>query len=332
MKQPVAGQTTHQASAAPVWRAPHKRSVCEQVYDVDGALWDVQEARSTNHGFDLLFGFAANSHLPNCYLSGKPRLITTPALAAYFAVHRTDPHANFDLPVSPPTVRRVRRDLGFHFFRDRRAAWQQRADELKTLTSHEFAHKYDVDFKQVHEWRFLILGRIARPLNWWNNPETLAILRGPATTREISEQLGITADHAARLRKQTRLPGMVSPKRVRRLPERWRSPEMLALLRSDLTNRELAAKLLVSVACSEVLRRALAHDPELGQEQPLRRRNSTGEFARPKDWWRDPAVLAVLRSNLTLLQMGEKLCISQTHASRLRQADRSQAEALRPAA
>lgn len=49
-----------------------------------------------------------------------------------------------------------------------------------------------------------------------------------------------------------------------------------------------------------------------------------GRQARDLDWWHDPAALRVLRSNITLREIGEKLDISTSHAKRLRDRARQQ--------
>ena len=46
--------------------------------------------------------------------------------------------------------------------------------------------------------------------------------------------------------------------------------------------------------------------------------NCSAQGARPLDWWRTPETLAILRSNITLREIGEKLGIGTTHAKRLR--------------
>lgn len=43
-----------------------------------------------------------------------------------------------------------------------------------------------------------------------------------------------------------------------------------------------------------------------------------GRQARDLDWWKTPQVLEVLRSGITLREIGEKLSISISHAKRLR--------------
>jgi hypothetical protein len=49
-----------------------------------------------------------------------------------------------------------------------------------------------------------------------------------------------------------------------------------------------------------------------------RRRELLGTRARPRDWWRTPDTLDILRSNITLREIGEKLGIGTTHVRRLR--------------
>jgi hypothetical protein len=49
-----------------------------------------------------------------------------------------------------------------------------------------------------------------------------------------------------------------------------------------------------------------------------RRRQFVGKVARPLNWWRTPHTLDVLRSDITLREIGEKLGIGTSHASRLR--------------
>ena len=54
------------------------------------------------------------------------------------------------------------------------------------------------------------------------------------------------------------------------------------------------------------------------------RRKLLGKRARDPGWWRKPRPLKILRSNITLRKMGEKLDISITQAKRLRDRARRQ--------
>jgi hypothetical protein len=49
-----------------------------------------------------------------------------------------------------------------------------------------------------------------------------------------------------------------------------------------------------------------------------RRLDFVGVRARPLDWWRTSETLAILRSRITLKEIGEKLGIGTSHAKRLR--------------
>lgn len=59
------------------------------------------------------------------------------------------------------------------------------------------------------------------------------------------------------------------------------------------------------------------------------RRELLGRRARLLNWWRTPRTLEVLRCNITLREMGEKLGISITHTKRLRDRVREEDERLR---
>jgi hypothetical protein len=48
------------------------------------------------------------------------------------------------------------------------------------------------------------------------------------------------------------------------------------------------------------------------------RRRLLGKSARPVGWWRKPEFLEILRSNVPLRVIGEKLCVSISHAHRLK--------------
>ena len=173
----------------------------EQLFDVDGSLWDVREARATRHGFDLLFGLPANSHLPGKVLGGPARLIATPALVAYWEINRFNEGASYDLPAGRSTLKRLRKRLRFNFFTDRRKRWEKLTAELKTLPTCEFAERYQVSKEMTNHWRLDLLGRTARPLGWWHHPHALAVLRNTTLKfREVAHALDISITHAKRLR------------------------------------------------------------------------------------------------------------------------------------
>jgi hypothetical protein len=172
----------------------------EQVFDVDGSLWEVREARATKYGFDLLFGYPGNSHIPP-KLIGPARLIDTPALVNFWETHRTEEGYIYDLPAGRSTIKRARRRLKLNLREDRRNLWKKRATDLKTLATNEFAERYNVSSEVTNAWRYLFFGRSARPLDWWQHPEALAVLRNKELKlREIGVALKIGTSHANRLR------------------------------------------------------------------------------------------------------------------------------------
>ena len=171
----------------------------EQIFDIDGSLWDVREARATKHGFDLLFGRPANSRLPQN--GGPSRLIATPALVHFWETHRTNIGYAYDLPAGRTTIKRVRSRLKLNLVEDRRKLWKKRATDLKTLATNEFAERYNVSTTMANDWRFHMFGRTTRPLNWWQHPAALAILLNKdLKLKEVGQALQIGTSHANRLR------------------------------------------------------------------------------------------------------------------------------------
>ena len=172
----------------------------EQIVDIDGSLWEVREARATKHGFDLLFGFPANSRISRKFV-GPKRLIASPSLVAYWEINRTNEGASYDLPAGRSTIKRIRKRLRFDLFRDRRNLWKQRIADLTTLPTKECAERYNVDPVVVCYWRQQLAGRLARPLDWWKHPQALAVLRTPGITQKaIGQALNIGTSQAHRLR------------------------------------------------------------------------------------------------------------------------------------
>jgi hypothetical protein len=170
-----------------------------QVLDVDNTLWDVREARATKHGFDLLFGSPVNTPLSAC--SGLPRLIATAALRDYWEQNKTKLRTVFDLPAGRTTLKRVRRRLGFHLPKDTDAFFLQHIEDMKTLSPRQFGERYGIHAQVASFRRFRLLGRMARPLGWWQDEKVLEILRAPTTHRVAGAKLGIKTSHVSRLRR-----------------------------------------------------------------------------------------------------------------------------------
>ncbi len=224
-----------------------------QVHDVDGSLWNVHEARATKYGFDLLFGFVANTRITGKAAQRKPRLIATYELVAHWEAHRCEERVIFDLPANRTAIKKLRRKLGLNFYKDRRALWQRRIDDLKTLNMHQFAERYNVDCVVAEDWRYRLVGRVARPAGWWKDPAVLEVLQSSLSTKEIAEKLNLCRDYAATLRRRVLSTGTAPLPRCRRLPAHWQTQAALEVLRSNLTNRQKAAQLGITISNASLL-------------------------------------------------------------------------------
>jgi hypothetical protein len=182
---------------------PMKFPVLYQVRDVDNDLWDVRDVRPTKHGFDLLYGsrvYRLTSH------RNGPGLIVTKQLFDYWEANKTKRDGVlFDLPGGRTTLKRARSRCGFNHNRDLKNYWTEHIPELQTLSAREFAARHNLDVQLVFDSRFRVLGKVARDLNWWRTPETLAVLRSDITVTEMGKKLGIGRTHARRLRVRARL-------------------------------------------------------------------------------------------------------------------------------
>jgi hypothetical protein len=185
------------------WR--RKYPVIGQVVDYYNDHWDVREARDTKHGFEILYGSPVY-RLANGRC-GPPRcFITTKELVAYWEANKTKHDGVlFDLPAGRTTLKRARARLGFHYLHDVNSYWTKHIHDLETLTPREVAARHNVDICVAFQRRRDFLGKVARPLDWWRTPETLAILQSDITLREKGEKLGIGTTHVRRLRDRARL-------------------------------------------------------------------------------------------------------------------------------
>jgi hypothetical protein len=175
-----------------------KWPIIGEARDVFGNLWFVRDIRTSKHGFDLLFGSRDEADRKNW---GLPRLIPTRELIDYWEANRTKHDGVlFDLPAGRTTLKRVRARFGFHYLNDLDAFWKHRTEELKTLKPREIAARYKLNVGVVKDARRRLLGRTARPLGWWQTPETLAILHSGLKLREIGQKLGIGTTHVRRLK------------------------------------------------------------------------------------------------------------------------------------
>jgi hypothetical protein len=181
-------------------RMKHKATNLDQIRDVDGGLWEVLDRRATKHGFDLLFG----SPKPRLG-GGPPRLIVTQPLVDFWEANRAKfGGILFDLPAGRTTLKRIRHRLGFNYIDDLSDFWQERIEDLETLSAREFAARHKVGHLVASETRLKLLGRRARKLDWWRKARPLKILRSDITLREMGEKLNISISQAKRLSDRAR--------------------------------------------------------------------------------------------------------------------------------
>lgn len=186
----------------------HNPKILGQVRDVEGSVWDVRQIRDTKHGFDLLFG-SPEPRLGS-YRGGFPRLIATQPLVEFWNANRLrHDGVTYDLPAGRTTLKRMRRRLRFHYFDDLSEFWQERIEDLATLSAREFAIRHNVAVNVVFETRRKLLGNRARELGWWRKARPLEILLSNITLREMGEKLDIGISQAKRLRDRAR--ALVSP-------------------------------------------------------------------------------------------------------------------------
>lgn len=183
-----------------------KRKIVDfvEVRDVWDERWEVREARETRHGFDLLFGLPVGRFGSGS--GGLSHLIATPELAQYWEATKLHiDGAIYDLPAGRTTLKRVRHRLGFNLPKDRRGFWRRKKSELKKTSIREFASKYNLDPAVVKDWRHILFGPVARPLDWWKTPESVELLLSQEPLRIVGEKLGISISHAKRLRDRAKL-------------------------------------------------------------------------------------------------------------------------------
>jgi hypothetical protein len=244
-------------------RGPEPRPVLHQIQDVKGTFYDVYETRPSKHGFDLLFGYPVRAHRRLYTAKGKPGLIATSELVAYWEAHRTDLHANFDLPAGKTTLIRVRHRLGFNMILDQEAVWRERIPDLEALPLDEFAKKYNVTYHTAVQWRLYLLGRVRRAPGWSEDPAVIELLGSDLSHSEVGQKLGITTAHARNLRR-----GPSAQKANQSVPARWQTPAALEALRSSLTNAQLGEQLGISSKHAGYLRRLLSAKGDIAELCP----------------------------------------------------------------
>lgn len=168
------------------------------VTDYCGDAWDVTEARSTPHGFDVLLGYPSGLPRGRGGTGGK-RVILTPELAQHLERFRERPSLS-GLPVGFGVIKRLRKLLGHHRYLDRRAWWEERVDDLADLTLEAFAERHRVSVAAAANARLALFGPRLRPAGWWRAPDVAEIILSDRPRSEIAEALGLSVGSVGRLR------------------------------------------------------------------------------------------------------------------------------------
>lgn len=254
-----------------LWPSPAQRTVAagDYVRDVNGILWIVREVRPTQLGFALYLGNLAYG-LPRGYIArGRPQLIGTPALMAYWHSARSAVEASKSLPVSGNTLPKLCRRLGIRRRVERPDYWRNPLADLKRLPVCEFAELYQISLGMAMRWRARILDRSENILGRSNRAGILAAVRLELSPRQLAVTLGISPASVSAIRRQLngnaeqRLPAQAEV--VRPMPAKWRTPAVAQVLQSGQTDSQNAQALGISPSHSRRLRISLQLHPELSQ-------------------------------------------------------------------
>lgn len=177
-----------------------KANIIGSTKDIFGDLWDVREELPTDHGFNLLIGWPqAAPRGPGG--GGGPRAIITEELASYLERYRHNPK-DIDLPIGKSAIKRLRRLLGHHYRHDRNLWWDERFEDLISLTIEEFAKKHNVSTGAVSQWRAKLVGAwICKVDEHIKHDHVRTALCKP--TCVAADILGISVAHVRRLKKVT---------------------------------------------------------------------------------------------------------------------------------
>ncbi len=99
------------------------------------------------------------------------------------------PIPQLGLPVSDGVVKRVRKLLGIDRHSDARQWWEDRIEDLATMTGAQFADTHGVSTGAVSQWRQSVVGPRVRPAHWWRDPEVISILRNPKLPRTTKAEM-----------------------------------------------------------------------------------------------------------------------------------------------
>ncbi len=173
-------------------------SIIGQIEDIDGVLYDVRERRPTEYGWDICLGW------PKGVVRGKggaggPRVILTHNLVAYLDEQKAAT-SRINLPIGITAIKRLKRLLGFNWSQDRAKWWEDRSDDLASLTMAQFAERHGVSIGAVATARQAMFGNTLRPAGWWLENEILLMLIGELPRALVAERLDVSLGSVGRLR------------------------------------------------------------------------------------------------------------------------------------
>jgi len=172
-----------------------------RVKDVFGHWCEVSEIRTTGHQFDVYLGWIAGRNKGRA--GGRSEVILTRPLAKYLTRLRMRPW-NIDFPIAPCTVNNLRKRMGYHIRRDIRNWWEERREDLSTLSRVQFAKTHKRTKGAVSYQGKTLVGRRIKPRYWWKAPEVRALILSDKPDVEIAAALGIARSSVRRLRMRSK--------------------------------------------------------------------------------------------------------------------------------
>jgi hypothetical protein len=158
--------------------------------------WRISEAIPTRHGWPVFLGRPLRED-GTCFRQ-RATTILTPELRDHLSATVAIPSA-VDLPLSPPTVNRLRRMLGLTWREHRRQWWEEREEDLHTLTEDEFAAKHGVTQSAVSR-ELKKRRRLRRPARRLDDAGLRQLLSLPIPHAELAGILEVRRSTVARWR------------------------------------------------------------------------------------------------------------------------------------
>ena len=156
------------------------------ITDIDGREWVIREVRDTEHLFPVYLGRPVREPGP-----AGATVILTRELADYILSHRRDRIDSLALPIGAAVIKTLRSRLGINRQADARRWWDERADDLRTLTLTEFAARHGVSIAAASREHARRFGRINRPDGWWASGPEAEIILCDVSAADVAEQLGV---------------------------------------------------------------------------------------------------------------------------------------------